>query len=222
MAHGAAAGVYRAAAPSRAGELIMRRPDLVPDCGSCAALCCVATSFEASEDFAFDKAAGVACRYLRRDHRCGIHDELVVRGFPGCAVYDCYGAGQRATRAFAGTHDAEQRNEAFLALRVVHELLWLLTEAAKLCPPSPDDVGAQLALEIEALDAIAHAPAPAILEAELRPHQDATRALLRRVGRALSRTARPQIRDQAGRKKVLGATTEAGTPWMASEGVSSR
>jgi hypothetical protein len=163
----------------------MRRPDLVPDCGSCAALCCVATSFEASDDFAFDKAAGVGCRYLMRNCRCAIHDELVVRGFPGCAVYDCYGAGQRATRAFAGTHDAEQRNEAFLVLRVVHELLWLLTEAAKLCPPSPDDLGVHLALEIEALDAIARGPAPTLLEIDLRPHRDATRALLRRVGDAL-------------------------------------
>jgi len=160
----------------------MRRPDLVPDCGSCAALCCVATSFEASEDFALNKAAGAACRYLRRDHRCAIHDELVVRGFPGCAVYDCYGAGQRVTRAFAGTDDAEQRNEAFLVLRVVHELLWLLTEAAKLCPPSPDDMRAQIALEIEALDAIAHTQGPALLEVDLRPHHVTTRALLRRVG----------------------------------------
>lgn len=200
----------------------MRRPDLVPDCGSCAALCCVATSFEASDDFACDKAAGVACRYLKRDHRCAIHDELIVRGFPGCAVYDCYGAGQRVTRAFANTHDAEQRNEAFRVLRVVHELLWLLTEAAKLCPPSPDDVGAQLALEIEALDAVARTTGPALLEVDVRPHHAATRALLRRVGRALSRTARPQVRAQAGRKNVLGAITEAGTPWMDSEGGSSR
>ncbi|HYH95561.1 hypothetical protein [Hyalangium sp.] len=163
----------------------MRRPDLVPDCGNCAALCCVATSFEASDDFAFDKAAGVGCRYLMRDCRCAIHDELAVRGFPGCVAYDCYGAGPRATRAFTGTHDAEQRNEAFLVLRVVHELLWLLTEAAKLCPSSPDDVGAQLALEIEVLDAIARGPAPALLEVDLRPHRDAARALLRRVGVAI-------------------------------------
>ena len=85
----------------------MRRPDLVPDCGSCAALCCVATSFEAYEDFAFDKAAGVACRYLMRDCRCAIPDALVERGFRGCAAYDCYGASQRATRAFSGAHDAD-------------------------------------------------------------------------------------------------------------------
>ncbi len=164
----------------------MRRSDLVPDCERCAALCCVATSFEASDDFAFHKAAGVRCRYLRRDFRCAIHDELVARGCSGCAVYDCYGAGQRATRAFAGTLGTErQRNAAFLLLREVHELLWLLTEAAKICPSSHDDVGVQLALEIAALDAIARRPAPILLEVDLRPHRDAARALLRRVGGAL-------------------------------------
>ncbi|MCY1016082.1 hypothetical protein [Pyxidicoccus sp. MSG2] len=36
----------------------MPRPDLVPDCSACTALCCVATSFERSEDFAFDKPVG--------------------------------------------------------------------------------------------------------------------------------------------------------------------
>lgn len=164
---------------------MMRRPDLVPDCGSCAALCCVATSFEASDDFAFDKPAGVGCRYLKRDCRCAIHDELVVRGFRGCAAYDCHGAGQRVTRAFAGSHDTEQRDEAFRILRVVHELLWMLTEAAKLCPASCGDVGSQLALEIEALDAISRGPAHAILEIDPRPHREAARALLRRVGAAL-------------------------------------
>ena len=159
----------------------MRRPDLTPDCGSCAAICCVATSFDASEDFAFSKAAGVPCPHVARDCRCTIHDALVARGLSGCAIYDCYGAGQRVTRAFAG-RDERERNEAFLVLRVVHELLWLLTEAAKLCPSSHDELDAHLAREIEALDAIARCPT---LVVDLRPHRETTHALLRRVGHAL-------------------------------------
>jgi hypothetical protein len=164
----------------------MRRSDLVADCASCAAICCVALPFDASDDFAFDKPAGVGCRHLTRDCRCAIHDELVERGFRGCAAYDCYGAGQRATRAFADSHGTErQRNDAFLVLRDVHELLWLLTEAVKLCPPSHADLGPQLARTIEALDAIACGPPLALIEVDLRPHRDAARALLRRVGDAL-------------------------------------
>jgi hypothetical protein len=167
----------------------MRRPDLVPDCGRCAALCCVATSFDASEDFAFDKAAGVGCSYLTRDCRCAIHDELVERGLRGCAIYDCFGAGPRATRAFAGVADCErERSEAFRVLRVVHELLWLLTQAARLC----DDAGvaAKLAREIDALDAIAALPPADLLDVDLRGPARSARAALRRVGDALAKTER--------------------------------
>jgi hypothetical protein len=142
-------------------------------------------SFDASEDFAFAKEAGVGCRYLRRDCRCAIHGELVERGLRGCSLYDCYGAGPRVTRAFAGVHGADrERDEAFRILREVHELLWLLTEAAKLCPAA-DALGAQLELAIEALDAIAQGSAAELFEADLRPHRAAARALLRRVGDAL-------------------------------------
>ena len=80
----------------------MTRPDLVADCPRCAALCCVWSAFDASDDFAFSKPAGVACRNLRRDHRCAIHRELIGRGLRGCAAYDCHGAGQRATLSLVG------------------------------------------------------------------------------------------------------------------------
>jgi len=170
----------------------MRRPDLVPDCARCAALCCVATSFDASEDFAFDKPAGVDCRYLTRDCRCAIHDELVERGLAGCAIYDCFGAGPRATRAFADREDCErERSEAFRILRVVHELLWLLTQAARVCDDA--GLGAQLAREIAALDALAHRPALDLLDVDLRAPSRAARAALRRVGDALG-GRRPALR----------------------------
>ena len=68
-------------------------PDFVADCAKCAALCCAAPSFSKSDDFAFDKPAHSPCGHLRPNARCNIHDELVVRGFRGCAHYDCNGAG---------------------------------------------------------------------------------------------------------------------------------
>lgn len=165
----------------------MTRPDLVADCPRCAALCCVWSAFDASDDFAFGKPAGVACRHLRRDHRCAIHDQLAGRGLRGCAAYDCHGAGPRATRLFAATRlTARQRHDAFLALRDAHELLWLLTGAAALCPGSQPDLAAELARAIAALDALAGGPAAAILEAELAPHRAATRQLLHRLRIALA------------------------------------
>ena len=159
----------------------MRRPDLVPDCASCAALCCVATSFDASEDFAIDKPAGKACPNLGDDCRCTIHDELVIRGFAGCAIYDCYGAGQRANGVAP----------SFLALRVIHELIWLLTETAKLCPR--DDLRAELDAEVASLDAIEPARAH---DQDLDARSRTAHALLRRVGDAL--VSRPSARALSG------------------------
>jgi Pentapeptide repeats (8 copies) len=121
-------------------QLARRPPDgrehLRADCGNCVGLCCVAPAFSASTDFAVDKAAGQACTNLRADFRCGIHAELRERGFPGCTVFDCFGAGQRVAqvtfrggdwRRSPGT--AAQMFSAFTVMRQLHELLWYLTEA---------------------------------------------------------------------------------------------
>jgi hypothetical protein len=172
---------------------MVRRPDLLSDCASCAALCCVATSFAASEDFAFDKPAGVACRFLTQACRCAIHDARNQRGLSGCTSYDCYGAGPRVTRAFAGACDS-QRNEVFLSLRVVHELLWLLSEARKLCPDTHAELAALLVQEIGRLDSIACDAA--LPEQDLRPQCEAARALLRRVGDALGGRSALRVRMQ--------------------------
>jgi hypothetical protein len=164
----------------------MRRPDLVADCERCAALCCTATSFDKSEDFAIDKAAGVTCPHVTDDHRCAIHADRVKRGFSGCLIYDCYGAGPRVTQAYArAPHRSRERDDVFRILRDVHELLWQLTEAVKLCPTSEANLAADLAREIEALDAVARDPGRATVAIDLHPRQLSGRALLRRVGTAL-------------------------------------
>ena len=166
----------------------MRRPDLVADCSHCAALCCVWSAFDASEDFAFSKPAGVVCQHLRQDFGCAVHDELVPRGLRGCAAYDCHGAGQRATRLFASTLLVNrQRHAVFLILRDIHELLWLLAGAAALCPASSAALRADLGRAIDALDALAGSSPRTLLAAELAPHRAATRALL------------GQLRDTLGR-----------------------
>ena len=71
--------------------------DLRADCARCSALCCVALPYAASADFAYDKPAGRPCRHLD-GHACSIHAELPQRGFPGCTVFDCLGAGQQVTQ----------------------------------------------------------------------------------------------------------------------------
>lgn len=112
------------------------RAKLRPDCTNCAGLCCVALPFAASADFAIDKAAGEPCPHLRTDFRCRIHSHLRERGFPGCAAYDCYGAGQKITQStFAGRdwrrnpQIAQRMFAAVPIVRTLHELLWYLADA---------------------------------------------------------------------------------------------
>jgi len=70
---------------------------LKADCSACAALCCVIPPFDALQGFGFDKPAETPCQHLCADHRCGIHEALIPRGFEGCVAFDCLGAGQRLT-----------------------------------------------------------------------------------------------------------------------------
>jgi uncharacterized protein YjbI with pentapeptide repeats len=123
-----------------------RRQDLRADCSRCFGLCCVALTFSRSADFAIDKSAGEPCPNLSAEFRCTIHSELRPKGFPGCTVYDCFGAGQELSRR-AGTSWREQPGtEMFAALpilRQLHELLWYLAEV--LLHDQSDDVHAAIA-----------------------------------------------------------------------------
>ncbi|MBB3085727.1 pentapeptide repeat-containing protein [Geodermatophilus sabuli] len=120
------------------------RAGLRADCTRCAGLCCVAPAFAASADFALDKPAGRACLHLQGDSRCGIHAELRERGFPGCTVFDCFGAGQQTVQVTFGGRDwrgdPERAASVFAAFgvqRQLHELLWYLTEALALPAAGP-------------------------------------------------------------------------------------
>jgi len=109
------------------------------DCSRCAALCCVAPAFAVSADFAIDKPAGRPCPHLAEDLRCSIHEVLRPSGFVGCAVYDCFGAGQHVTQVVFGGRDwrsaPELAGSMFAVLPVVralHELAWLTQTAGGL------------------------------------------------------------------------------------------
>lgn len=113
----------------------MAERELHADCSRCVALCCVAPAFAKSSDFAIDKPAGTPCRNLADDYRCGIHERLPERGFPGCVVFDCFGAGQRITQETFGGQSWRERPEMLATLpvmRQLHEIMWLITEALEL------------------------------------------------------------------------------------------
>lgn len=120
--------------------------NLTADCARCVGLCCVAPAFARSADFAVDKPAGTPCRHLDQGFRCGIHADLREHGFAGCTVFDCLGAGQRVVQETfggrswrAGPDLAGPMFTAFATVRALHELLFLLSEAARLRPSATID-----------------------------------------------------------------------------------
>ena len=177
-------------------------------CERCFALCCVAPAFSASADFAINKPAGQACPNLRDDFRCGIHARLRERGFAGCTVYDCFGAGQQVSQvAFGGLdwrqapHTAQQMFEVFPIMRDLHELAWYLTEALALQPADPlrDDLAHALART----GRLTHGRAAALLALDAPAHRLQVNVLLQRTSQA-ARVGVRHTKDHRG-ADLIGA-----------------
>jgi uncharacterized protein YjbI with pentapeptide repeats len=123
---------------------VTQEVELEADCSRCFGLCCVALAFSASADFAIDKPAGQPCPNLSADFRCGIHSSLRERGFPGCTVFDCLGAGQHVSQVIFNGNDwrsqpaiAQQMFDVFARVRELHQLLWHLRWALRLSATRP-------------------------------------------------------------------------------------
>ncbi len=185
------------------------RSSLRADCERCAGLCCVAPAFSASADFAVDKDAGQACPNLQSDFRCGIHAHLRQRGFPGCAVYDCFGAGQKVTQVTFGGQDwrttpgiAAQMFRVFTIMRQLHELLWLLGEALAL--PAARPLCPELSHALEETERLASGSAAALEELDVAAYRRDISALLRRASE-LARAGLPGPDAGKGGADLAGA-----------------
>ncbi|MEU0726525.1 pentapeptide repeat-containing protein [Streptomyces sp. NPDC006140] len=176
------------------------RAELRGDCARCFGLCCVALPFTASADFAVDKAAGTPCRNLQDDHRCGIHAKLRQKGFTGCTVYDCFGAGQRVSQITFGGQDwrtgtpghSRRMFDVFPVVRQLHELLWYLTEALAL--PAARPVHAELREALEKTEELTGGTPEELAGLDVAAHRQEVNVLLLRT----SELARAGIK---GRKK---------------------
>lgn len=160
-----------------------RTESLVADCASCVGLCCVALAFGRSADFAFDKQAGEPCVNLQEDFRCGIHPVLRPRGFTGCTVFDCHGAGQKVTQVtFAGQswrQSPEIRDEMFATfqlMRALHELLWYLGEA--MARPETGPLRGELVQRYDETEALTLQGAQDILAVDVNAQRDRVDAVL--------------------------------------------
>ncbi|MFE5742328.1 pentapeptide repeat-containing protein [Streptomyces celluloflavus] len=163
-----------------------RRLDLAADCGNCFGLCCVVLPFAASADFAIDKDAGRPCPHLRTDSRCGIHTDLRGRGFTGCTVFDCFGAGQKVSQVTFDGRDwrqapgtVRQMTEVFPVMRQLHELLWYLSEALNLPPARP--VHDELRRALERTERLTRGSARELSELDVAAHRGEVNTLLLRT-----------------------------------------
>ncbi len=173
--------------PEPSGLVPGRAHDVLrADCGRCFGLCCVAPAFSASADFAIDKPAGRPCPHLQPDFRCGIHTDLRGQGFRGCAVYDCFGAGQQVSQVTFGGRDwrrdpraASQMYEVFPIMRQLHELLWYLAAALALRPARA--VHPELRRSFTATQAMTHSPADVLLGLDTGRHRAQVNGVLARA-----------------------------------------
>ncbi|GAA2064936.1 pentapeptide repeat-containing protein [Catenulispora yoronensis] len=186
----------------------MNRSDLRADCSNCFALCCVGLAFTASRDFAVDKDPGTPCPNLAADDRCSIHTGLRGRGFPGCTVYDCFGAGQKLSRdTFGGVSwraAPEQAGQMFAALpvmRQLHEMLWYLAEAEELASASA--LKAEIGWSAEETERLTGLPAEELLALDVAAHRADVSALLSEVS-TLVRAGTGRKKDRRG-ADLIGA-----------------
>jgi uncharacterized protein YjbI with pentapeptide repeats len=182
------------------------RADLRADCEHCFALCCVALAFSISADFAINKGAGDPCPNLvRSNFRCGIHSHLRRQGFRGCAVYDCFGAGQKVSQVTFGGRDwrgahaqpAQQMFDVFRVMQGLHELLWYLTEALTL--PAAHLLQGELSLALEKTNRLSQLNPDDLLHLDLASHQRDIDTLLQQT----SEVVRAEIRHR--KKNLKGA-----------------
>ncbi|CAM3715977.1 pentapeptide repeat-containing protein [Mesobacillus thioparans] len=117
----------------------MIKNNLTADCESCFGLCCVALPYAKSADFPVDKDIGSPCRNLQEDFRCGIHKQLRKKGYKGCTVYECFGAGQKVSQITYNGLDwrkqpdkAKEMFDVFPIMQQLHEMLCYLKEAQTL------------------------------------------------------------------------------------------
>ncbi len=185
--------------------------DLRADCARCFALCCVAPTFAVSVDFAINKKAGKPCPNLQADFRCGIHTQLRQKGFRGCTVYDCFGAGQKVSQlTFGGSEwrqapqTAEQMFRVFSIMRSLHELLWYLAEALTLHAAA--SLHGELQHALAETERLTHGSADELTQLDMAAHGRAVNSLLLRASE-LAR-AEIQLRKDFTRADLIGANLQ--------------
>ncbi|MEV0603057.1 pentapeptide repeat-containing protein [Streptomyces sp. NPDC050315] len=197
-----------------AGERTVSLPDLQANCARCFGLCCVALPFAASQDFAADKEAGTPCANLQSDFRCGIHAHLRDKGFRGCTVFDCFGAGQQVSQVTFGGRDwrqhpgtARRMFAVFPVMRQLHELLAYVTEALDRSEARPVHAGLRTAQAD--LERLTLSPAEVLVELDTEAVRQEVNGLLVQAGELVRNAVPGKKKNHRGADLFGARLTEA-------------
>lgn len=157
--------------------------DLRADCSNCFGLCCVALPYAKSVDFAFNKEGGTPCQNLQADFRCSIHKNLRSKGFKGCTVYECFGAGQKVSQVIYKGIDwrenppsAKEMFDVFPIMQQLHEMFCYLHEALSFVEAKP--LHTDLLVALEKTENLTIQEPSAILNLDIHAHRAMVNDLL--------------------------------------------
>lgn len=174
--------------------------NLSSDCENCFGLCCTALPFAQSADFALNKDGGDPCPNLQADFRCGIHRNLRQKGFRGCAVYECFGAGQHVSQVTYDGNDwrdhpaaAKEMFEVFPIMQQLYEMLYFLNEALSL--EEAKSIHKDLQAALDETKSLTYLSPKSILDLNIQSHRMAVNELLLRTSE--------YVRAKAGQKKKM-------------------
>lgn len=186
-----------------------RRSELASDCANCFGLCCVALPFSAAAGFPYDKPEASPCRNLSGDFRCGVHSELRERGYTGCTVFECFGAGQKVSQqTFSGADwrgspgSAQDMFASFGVMRRLHELLWYLTEALE--RPEAEPLHAELSEAYDRTERLSLGTPEELTALDTDALRGEAAPLLRRTSELVRKGAPGPGKDRAG-ADLMGA-----------------
>lgn len=196
-------------------ELVLdndRRNHLRSDCQNCFGLCCVALPYTKSVDFACHKADGTPCSHLQSNYLCSIHQELRAKGFKGCTVYECFGAGQKVSQVtYEGQEWQKHSNRAqemfavFPIMQQLHEMLWYLNEALALEATQP--IHSDIRACLEATEDLTNQQPEFILTLDVSEHRAKVNQILVQVSeRVRSKISYKRSDEQINqRRDLIGA-----------------
>jgi uncharacterized protein YjbI with pentapeptide repeats len=140
---------------------------------------------------------------------------LRQRGFPGCSVYDCFGAGQQVAQVTYGGRDwrrtpriAAEMFGVFGVMRQLHELLWYLEEA--LTYPAAGPVYGELRLALEATERLTRSSAAALVELDVDAHRRDVNGVLQRASELVRGGAPIRSSHERGGGDLVGKNVQGG------------